>query len=49
LALWARWDILELDKKKALVPTTRRLVEFLRDLALMKDKIVRDVESYEKV
>ena len=33
---------MELDKKKALVPTTRRLVEFLRDLALMKDKIVRD-------
>jgi very-short-patch-repair endonuclease len=40
---------MELDKKKSLVPTTRRLVEFLRDLALMKDKIVRDVDSYEKV
>ena len=40
---------METDKKKSLVPTTRRLVEFLRDLALMKDKIVRDVDSYEKV
>ncbi len=38
-----------LDKKKLLVPTTRRLVEFLRDLALLKDKIVRDVDNYEKV
>jgi len=40
---------MDLDKKKSLVPTTRRLVEFLRDLALMKDKIVRDVDSYETV
>ncbi len=37
-----------MDEKRALVPTSRRLVEFLRDLALMKDKTVRDVESYEK-
>jgi very-short-patch-repair endonuclease len=40
---------LQIDKKKSLVPTTRRLVEFLRDLAFLKDKIVRDVSSYEKV
>jgi very-short-patch-repair endonuclease len=39
----------ELDRRKSLVPTTKRLVEFLRDLALMKDKIVRDVDKYDKV
>jgi very-short-patch-repair endonuclease len=38
-----------IEKKKSLVPTTRRLIEFLRDLALMKDKIVRDISSYEDV
>jgi very-short-patch-repair endonuclease len=37
------------DKKKSLVPATRRLVEFLRDLALMKDKVIRDIGSYEEV
>jgi len=38
---------METDKRKSLVPTTRRLVEFLRDLAQMKDKVVRDISKYE--
>lgn len=36
-------------KKKDLVPTTRKLVEFLRELALTKDKLTRDVSKYETV
>lgn len=36
-------------KKKDLVPTTRKLVEFLRELALTKDKLTRDISKYETV
>ena len=37
------------QKKKDLVPTTRKLVEFLRELALTKDKLTRDIAKYETV
>ena len=37
------------EKKVSLVPKVRRLVEFLRDLAQMRDKVVRDISSYEDV
>jgi len=36
-------------KKKDLVPTTRKLVEFLRELALSKDMLTRDIAKYETV
>jgi very-short-patch-repair endonuclease len=36
-------------KKKDLVPTTRKLVEFLRELAITKDKLTRDIAKYETV
>ena len=37
------------QKKKDLVPTTRKLVEFLRELALTKEKLTRDISKYETV
>jgi len=37
------------EKKLSLVPKVRRLVEFLRDLAQMRDKVVRDIVNYEDV
>jgi very-short-patch-repair endonuclease len=36
-------------KKKDLVPTTRKLVEFLRELAITKDKLTRDIAKYNSV